>query len=129
MRLWLIGSTVVDRESIGCEAAFADLSESDIEDALADFDGQSKKVRIHPKIPVAVYSVQCGYMHRCTNGEWVKTDEIGTYKVTRTLDTLVIGDRTDSPSKATAIKQVQEAQAKLEELQAEQDAYDDFECG
>ena len=111
-------------------SAFGDLSENDLEEALADFDGQSKVVRIHPVIPIAVYTVQCGYVHRCTNGEWLKTDEIGQYKTTRTVPPpLNIGDRTDSPSKENAVKHVQEAQAKLSELLEEKDAYDNFECG
>ena len=87
-------------------------------------------VRIHPVIPIAVYTVQCGYVHRCTNGEWVKTDEVSQYKTTRTVPSpLNIGDRTDSPSKGHAVKHVQEAQAELAELLEEKDAYDNFECG
>jgi len=111
-------------------AAFGDLTESDIEDALVDFDDQSRKIRIHPKIPIAVYTVECGYVHRCSpTGEWIKTDEIGQYKTTRTVSSLSIGNTDTSTTKDTAVKHVQDAQAKLNELLEEQDAYDNFECG
>lgn len=109
---------------------FGDLTSADLEEALADFDDQTKKVRIHPAIPIAVYTVQCGYVHRCTKGEWVKTDEIGQYKTTRTVPPpLSLGNRKDSPTKGNAVKHVQEAQAKLSELLEEQNAYDNFTCG
>jgi hypothetical protein len=65
-----------------------------------------------------------------TNGEWVKTDEIGQYKTTRTVPApLSIGARGDSPNKENAVKHVQDAQVKLAELLEEKDAYDNFECG
>lgn len=110
--------------------AFGDLTEDDLENALSNFDNQSKVVRIHPVIPIAVYTVECGYVHRCTNGEWVQTDEIGQYKTTRTVPkALNFGNKKDSPNKENAIKHVQDAQTKLEELQEEQADYDNFECG
>ena len=109
--------------------SFLALSDGDVAEALADFEDQPDKVRIHPEISIKSLTVECGYVWTCEHGEMVKTDEIAHYRTTETDATsLKIGNRKDSPSKETAAAHIQEAKAKLEELLEAEGEYDDFEC-
>jgi len=110
-------------------AGFAAISDSELDEALTDFDNQSRVVQIHPEIKRQKITVTCGYVWTCKTGQWVNTFEIATASTTKVdLSPLKVGNKKDSPSKDNAKVHIQEAQTKLNQLLEEQDAYNNFTC-